>query len=279
MTWLYLLAAAVLAVLVYGMVWEAFAVRLTRVRMLCPRLPPKFDGFTLLQISDAHLEVFGRRERKVLKIAQKLTPDVVAITGDIAFGREAAKVMATIVQAAAASEGTYAVSGNADVRWPKSWAEVQEVLRAEGVEFLLNRHVILRRGEAQIILAGVEDPHTGLDDLPKALEGAPPNTFIFLLAHSPCLTIGAVEMGVDVMISGHTHGGQLRLPFVGPLLTRSGHGKELSSGYYPTSRLASFLEVDPGNLQVFVSRGIGSSFVPLRLLCPPEVTLIELVRG
>lgn len=268
--------AVIAALVAYGMGYEPFAVRLKRIRLLCPRLPREFDGFTVLQLSDLHMSQMGRRERNIHRLVRRSRPDVVALTGDLASDDVAARDMMRIVQDAEPRSGVFAISGNADLRYEEEWLGVKRVLRGCGVEMLENGHRVITRGDAQIVVAGVDDPHTGQDNLKKALSGAPEETFILLLAHSPVMTVGAVEMGADVVLSGHTHGGQVALPLVGPLLTRSGHGKKLASGLWGGKKLRSALELDPRWTQVYVSRGIGSSFIPLRFLCPPEVALFEL---
>ncbi len=268
----------VVFIVVYAVFVEAFWVRLTRLRLECPRLPIEFEGFTILQISDLHMGNLGRRERGAHRAAYGLKPDITVLTGDLAFHDVAARDLMKIVRGAGAKEGTFAISGNSDVRHPVEWAAVKRVLTTEGVQLLENQHVVMERSGARIVVAGVDDPHTGLDDLPQALNGAPRDAFTLLLAHSPAIAVPAIEMGMDVVLSGHTHGGQLVLPFIGPLMTRSGHGKDLASGLFKGSKLRRIVEVDPGITQLYISRGIGASFLPMRFLCPPEVTLIELAR-
>lgn len=247
--------------------------------MWCPRLPESFDGFTVLQISDVHMEKMGLRERRVARLIRGLTPDVVAITGDLAGDGPSGEALAQIALESQPRLGVFAISGNSDVRHPEQYREVQAAMRSLGVVFLENEHRALERGGEKFVLAGVEDPHTGLDDLNKALEGAPPGAFIFLLAHAPSIAIPAIEKGVDCVISGHTHGGQLALPFLGPLFTRSGHGKALAAGHVYGQKLKDAVEVDPGVTQIYVSRGIGASFLPVRFLSPPEVAIFTLRRA
>lgn len=269
---------ALVALVVYAVLIEPFAVRLRRVTMWCPRLPESFDGFTVLQISDVHMDKMGLRERWVRRLVCGLKPDVTAITGDLAGDGPSGEALAEIALGSMPRIGVFAISGNSDVRHPEQYREVQAAMRACGVVFLENERRILERNGEKFVLAGVEDPHTGRDDLNKALEGAPPETFTFLLAHAPSIAIPAIEKGVDCVISGHTHGGQIALPFVGPLFTRSGHGRGLAAGHVYGEKLKKTVEVDPGLTQIYVSRGIGASFLPIRFLSPPEVALFTLRR-
>ncbi len=273
-----LIGLAVPAGLAGLMVHQAFSPSLVRRQVPCPRLPPEFEGFTILQLSDLHMMHTGRRERIIRRLVRDLRPDIVALTGDLTQDEAAARELAGIVRAAGAREGMFAISGNADVRYPLVWEGVKRVLRDEGIAVLENGHRVLRRGGSAIVVAGVDDPHTGLDDLRAALYGAPQDVFTLLLAHSPSIIAAAVEAGCDLVLSGHTHGGQIVLPGYGPLLTRSGYGKRLSSGLFSGERLGRIIGTDPGRTRLYISRGIGSSFLPLRLLCRPEVTLFRLMR-
>ncbi len=266
----------IFTLLFYALFVEPYAIRLNRITMACSRLPEAFDGFTILQITDIHTSKHGIRERLLHRITRGLHPDILAITGDIAYDGASAEFLARTARDVGAREGMYAISGNSDVRYPDLYAEVRTTLIASGIRFLDNEHAVLTRGEGQIVLAGVEDPHTGLDDLHKALAGVSKDTFVFLLTHAPSIAIPAIEMGVDAVISGHTHGGQLAVPLHGPVFTRSGHGKGLAAGHVYGQELRETLEVDPAYTQFYVSRGIGSSFLPIRFLCPPEVTLFTL---
>lgn len=276
--WLTGAAAVGVALALYATLYEPFAIRLRRLRLVCPRLPAGLDGFTILQLSDLHMSKTGRRERRVARLIRGLSPDIVAITGDLAFDDVAGRDLARMALEARPRHGVYAISGNADVRHPDYFAGVQRVMREAGVRFLENEHVVLSRNGDRLIVAGVDDPHTGRDDLSRAVLDAPPDTFLVLLAHTPAIAVGAIEVGADVVLSGHTHGGQLALPFIGPLYTRSGHGKGLAAGLVGGTKLRNTIGVEPGATQIYVSRGIGSSFLPLRFLAPPEVALIRLAR-
>lgn len=274
-----LTATVAAALAIYATAYEPFAICLRRLRLTCPRLPAEFDGFTILQLSDLHMSKMGRRERRVTRMIRDLSPDILAITGDLAFDDVSGRQLAAMALGARPREGAFAISGNADVRHPESYAGVRRVMREAGIRFLENEHVILRRGGASIVIAGVDDPHSGRDNLGRAVEGAPDDRFMLLLSHTPAIIVAAIEVGADVVLSGHTHGGQLALPFIGPLYTRSGHGRGLAAGLLGSESLRKVIGVDPERTQVYVSRGIGSSFLPLRFLAPPEIALLELRRG
>ena len=125
----------------------------------------------------------------------------------------------------------------------------------------------------------MDDPVNDKDDLAAALRGVPDDRFTLLLMHSPDGIAEAVMRGVDVVLSGHTHGGQVRLPFFGAPHTHTLLGRRMSDGYYAGRRLRRAIGIRPGRTQLYVTRGLGVSGLALRFLAPPELTLITLRRG
>jgi len=135
----------------------------------------------------------------------------------------------------------------------------------DNVTVLRNDFTIISRGNCSIVFAGVDDPYAGRDDLYKALYGVPRNYFIVLIAHSPQI-IDKAKGKVGIILSGHTHGGQIVIPFYGPVMV------PLPREY---RRYVSGLYVI-GDTYMYVTRGIGTSIYPIRMFCPPEITLIKL---
>jgi predicted MPP superfamily phosphohydrolase len=158
-------------------------------------------------------------------------------------------------------------------------------LRARGLTVLLNENTSLCLHGTGVTIAGVDDPYYGFADLDEALAGAPlHDVFTVLLAHSPQIAAPAARAGVDLMLSGHTHGGQVRLPLLGPLKTQNSLGRKMDHGMFDRERLSRVLGRDPGgDMVTYVSRGIGTATFPgvslaPRLLCRPEVALLTLRR-
>jgi predicted MPP superfamily phosphohydrolase len=180
----------------------------------------------------------------------------------------------------------YAILGNAEHKLMLAERKqfVAEI-EALGIRVMLNEHqeIILR--DEPVNLVAVDDPYYGYADLPVALEGMPPTSerFTLLLAHSPQIATQAARAGIDLMLSGHTHGGQVRLPLVGPLKTQNPLCRRLDMGLFDRQRLTDTLGYDPGgDLTVYITRGIGLANLPgivwaaPRFLCRPEVTLLTL---
>jgi predicted MPP superfamily phosphohydrolase len=139
-------------------------------------------------------------------------------------------------------------------------------LERMGIRMLINEGLELRHNQDSLWLIGVDDPHYyGCDDLPGALRGIPPEAFKILLVHTPELIKEAEACGVDLYLCGHTHGGQVCLPLIGPIIANTNCPRQYTRGIWKYK-----------NLQGYTSPGVGTSGVPVRFFCPPEIGLIEL---
>lgn len=273
-------AAGVLGLLGYAAAIEPYAVELVRLTLRVPRLPSAFAGYTILQISDLHMRQMGRRERIVRSLVQSLPQvDLVAVTGDMIHTTRGIEPFLELANSFQARDGVYAIFGNSEhkngVR-PNAFAQA---LEQQDIHPLMNSHVIIRRGEARMALVGVDDPVSSMDNLSEALNGLPSELCTLLLMHTPDGIAEAIVRGVDVVLSGHTHGGQIQLPFFGAPYTHSILGRRMSSGLYSGRNLRRIVGIRPGRTQLYVSRGIGVSGLALRFLTRPEVTLITLQQG
>ncbi|MDQ3918144.1 MAG: metallophosphoesterase, partial [Acidobacteriota bacterium] len=231
------------------------------------RLPRDLDGLRVVQLSDIHNGPFtapGQIERAV-EVANSLEPDVVALTGDyVSHEREYAAPCAELMGRLRARCGVFAILGNHD-HWTDA-ALITDLFRAEGIRVLVNEGIRFEhpdRPGAALWLAGVDDTMVGLEDLPLALAGSREDELKLLLAHNPMILRRAARAGVDLILSGHTHGGQVTW--------RS----ESSPSGRPRRRLLRGLGRQ-GATQIYVSRGLGTVVLPVRYGCLPEVSLLEL---
>lgn len=245
--------------------------RVRTVEIAHDGLPEALDGFTIAQISDLHVSRTIRRRfvERVVGAVNALAPDVVAITGDLVDGTvpELGAEVAPLAQLAG-REGTFFVSGNHEY-YAGVHAWLAEVRRL-GIRVLQNEHVVIERGGAKLMLAGVSDFSAGhfershASDPEAALRGAPLDAAIrVLLAHQPRSAAAAARAGFDLQLSGHTHGGQF-LPWNFFVRLQ----QPFTAGLH---RL--------GRLLVYVSRGTGYWGPPKRLGAPSEITRVRLVRG
>ena len=273
-------AAGALGLFGYAVGIEPYALELVRLTLQVPRLPPELEGYTILQVSDLHMRKIGRRERIVRSMIEALPPvDLVAVTGDLVHTPRGMQPFLELAKTFQSRDGVYAVFGNSEHKNGVRPFAFSQLLEANHIHPLMNTHAVLARGEARLALAGVDDPVSGMDSLADALQGIPEDMCTLLMMHSPDGIAEAVVRGVDIVLSGHTHGGQVSLPFYGAPYTHSLLGRQMSSGYYAGRKLRRVVGIRPGRTQLYVSRGIGISGLALRFLTRPELTLITLQQG
>lgn len=274
------IGATALGLLGYAAGVEPYAVETVRLTLRLPRLPQAFDGYSILQVSDLHMSQIGRRETLVRSLIEQIGPvDLVAVTGDLVHTQRGIAPFLALAQSFHARDGAYAIFGNSEHKNGVRPHAFARTLADSGIPPLMNSHVLLTRGGAQIALAGVDDPVNDLDRLPQALSGIPEGACTLLLMHSPDGIAEAALLGVDLVLSGHTHGGQIRFPLIGAPYTHSYLGRRMSNGLYLGRALRRVIGIRPGRTQLYVSRGIGISGLALRFLTRPELTVITLRRG
>jgi hypothetical protein len=244
-------------------------------------LPAAFEGMRVAQLSDIHLEEYTEPFflRRAVERINSLRPDAVFITGDFVsdgplprrFSLYAARQCANILSELQCTE-RYAVLGNHDVVVGPE--EIADVLTANGTRVLVNASLPLQRSGGRVWLTGVDDPVNGNPDLDLAIPASirnVPNEPVILMCHAPDyaddLLAHPAGGAVQLMLSGHTHGGQIRLPIVGALQLPP-LGKKYVDGWFRF-----------GELQLYVNRGLGTVGLPFRVDCPPEITLLTLRKA
>jgi len=240
-----------------------------QVKIPIHQLHPALEGFKIVQLSDFHLDPFFQIEmlRTAVSMVNALQPDLVVLTGDyVTKIGDAIFELAPLLAGLNARYGVYASLGNHDVR---SRAKViKSGLRQARLPLLVNAGLPITVGQGQLYLAGLDDGLWGRPSLKEALINCPPATPVILLAHEPDLVDQvATDVRVALQLSGHTHGGQIRLPGLGAL-TLPSLGSKYVQGLY---RVRS--------TWLYTNRGIGSIRIPVRMNCQPEITEITLVAG
>lgn len=261
----------------YSALIERKALVVNRLELQFSRLPKAFDGFTILHLSDLHLSHWWELERRIESAIKGFEhePDLLVITGDLAVNSRGARLLKEFLSRVRPGGVSHAVYGNTEHKGEYGRGR-REDLVCEQIRILTNEHILIERDGEKIVLAGVDDPFTFNDDAKKALDGAPKDAFKLLLAHAPSVAGDAADEGVDLILSGHTHGGQVRFPVVGVLYPHLKKYRKLVQGLFEGETLAKILKKDPSEMKVYVSNGIGISNLPIRFLCPPEITVIVL---
>lgn len=268
-------AAVLVPALLIWLLWANSSPAATQVTVASGALPEAFEGFKIAHVSDLHNAVFGRKNEKLLSLIRAAEPDIIAITGDLIDSRHTDIDSAlAFVEAAAEIAPVYYVTGNHESRL--DFDEIEPRLIAAGARVLRNEAEDIGRGGERIRLAGIDDPSfirtggTAEERAAAELEqlGDGGGTFTVLLAHRPELVEVYAEYGAGLVLSGHAHGGQVRLPLLGGLYA-PGQGllPEYDSGLYSL-----------GETQMVVSRGLGNSVAPLRVNNRPELVIVTLSR-
>ncbi len=269
----------VIVLLVCAVAWGNKALKLNELTIESEKLPEAFDGFRIAHVSDLHNDEFGKDNKKLLKLLEKSDPDIIAVTGDLIDSYTTdVEIALSFMEKAQQIAPCYYVNGNHEGRVLSDYQALKDGLEESGVVILENETLLLEKAGESICIAGVSDPGFETDYLYGDTEGVMrkhlselvdnKDKFHLLLSHRPELLDVYADFDVDLVLSGHAHGGQFRLPFVGGLYApNQGLMPEIDAGLYKKD-----------NTNLIVSRGLGNSLFPFRLNNRPEVILVTLER-
>jgi hypothetical protein len=262
--------AIILAFLIYSCLIEPRWIEVTHHDVYLKRLPPEFDGFKILHLTDLHARFWGWREQRVTDWVAQQDAGLVAVTGDVMVHPFRGADVTRLMTALNHRLPVWFVLGNHDVRDNSHLPDLLQEWREQGIHVLRNDHQRIERNGSALFLVGVDDPHLFLANLSKSLKDVPQDACKILLAHSSDVYEEAAHAGVDLILSGHTHGGQVRLPFIGALIANTRKApRRYAAGLFKVAE----------HTQLFVSRGIGHSTLPMRFLCRPQIAVLTLRRA
>lgn len=279
---LYIAAAIVLfiAFLAAYTVWANTALETTEYKIKSENLPNAFNGFRIAQVSDLHNSEMGKNNKKLLSALEKAKPDIIVITGDLIDSRRTnVDISLSFAKKAAEVAPCYYVTGNHESR-VSQYTELKKGLKNAGVDVLENKSASIAKDGEEITILGVDDPSFKTDYLLGDLEQnvisstlkelvKNDGTYKVLLSHRPELFDVYVGAGIDLVFTGHAHGGQFRLPFLGGLIAPG-------QGFFPKYEAGVFTQ---NTTSMVVSRGIGNSIIPLRINNRPELVVVELEKA
>ena len=272
-----LILIVLFAAIIAWVIWDNNRITVTEYTIKDAEIPENFSGYRILQISDLHNAEFGEDNEILLNQISRLHPDMIVITGDLidsyhtnvdislAFIREAVKIAPT-----------YYVFGNHEVRIPESYTLLKDGREKAGV-VVLDQPVTLEKDSQTITLLGVADPSAMSSDsrfytqiVGSILNAKMPEETVYsiLLCHRPEVFDAFIENGIDLAFTGHTHGGQVRIPFIGAIFSPD-------QGLFPKYDSGLFTEKDT---TMIISRGLGNSSFPFRVDCPPEIVVATLMH-
>ena len=272
------LIVSVLVILCLGIwtLWGNIALEVNEYEIVSDRIPEAFAGFRIAQVSDLHNKDFGEGYGQLLTLLSEINPDIIVVTGDLIDSRQTdLDVALEFAWQAGKIARVYYVSGNHEARIPE-YEDLKIGLVKAGVVILENQKVEITREGESITLMGIDDPsfqedylfgdsesvaRQAIEDLKNESDG-----YTILLSHRPELFDLYVETEMDLVFSGHAHGGQFRLPFIGGLVAPN-------QGFFPEYDAGQFAE---NTTSMIVSRGIGNSIIPIRFNNRPEIVIVKL---
>jgi hypothetical protein len=256
---------------------EPRRIETTYHEVLAEDLPPELDGLTICQVSDIHITAHGRHEDAIAQAIRSVRADLYVLTGDMILFQEGIAAFFNWLDAMGDSlRPAIAVLGNAEHKSFVRGEEVVQGLEERGVPTLNNRVIQYPVRGVTLQIVGVDDPHTEHSDFACAFQEATPDCWTLLLCHSPDGAADLRGRRADLMLSGHTHGGQIRLPLLGALMSNTKRVKRLTAGWYSGEELRRRAGGEVGSTRLYVSRGLGTSNFPYRFCCCPELPIFTL---
>jgi predicted MPP superfamily phosphohydrolase len=263
--------------------------RTRRERIVIPSLAAELEGYRILHVSDIHFDKKVGRNRRLWEVLHNDTADIVLITGDFITHDSYIQSLGEFLEGSRARDGVYGILGNHDYYYrtlwqhvrhsifgkqyrPNDWQNLVRLLQRIGIKVLINEQVSIKSSNgSKIFIEGTDDPVLGRPEIHDPNPDYQEADLTILLSHSPDILYASSikKKSFDLLLSGHTHGGQIRLPGVGPLLTGTRYARR-----HETYGLFRSLN----GMAVNVSSGIGYSLMPVRINCPAEVILLELSR-
>lgn len=277
----FIVLAAIVAILILLIIWIAYGntdLEIYKYNVKSEDIPSEFDNFRIVQISDLHNAEFGENNEKLLLMLKQADADIIAITGDMIDSRNTdIDVAISFAQKAVNIAPVYYINGNHESRVLGEYEKLKQGLTDTGVTILENSSADITIGDETISLIGINDPTFRMDIVDDTMEQniahqlvnvIPDNdNYKVLLAHRPEY-FDVYAGNVDLVLSGHAHGGQFRIPFIGGLVAP---GQGFFPEYYEGSHIKE-------NTEMIVSRGIGNSIIPFRINNKPEIIVAELTK-
>lgn len=243
--------------------FDLHSIAVKRYSITITKLPIEFQGFTILHLTDLHSKEYGDGQRNLIELINRQHFDAVAITGDLVDKSNPSMDPAISLLKGLKSKPVFFVPGNHE--WWTNY-QIKSPLEDQGVHILENRCFKYIIGDSHIWIMGVDDPYLGKDQLDRSFEGVSDSEPKILLAHAPNIFSKAIKGNIDLVLAGHTHGGQVRLPLVGAVVAPG-------QGLFPEFDYGKFTS---SSTNMIINGGLGESVLPIRFYNSPEIVLITL---
>lgn len=262
--------------LIFFLYFQNNSIETTNSTLSSKRVPASFDGYKIVQLSDLHSKSYGNNHDRLIKKVKKVNPDLVVFTGDLVDSKKYDKeISLTLMKELIQIAPVYFVTGNHEW-WSGKFSSLEDSLLEIGVKVMRNEADLITIEDDSIQIIGIDDPAIvgeGIDDrnitgdaIMNAMEGVEQDIFNILLSHRPELFTLYSEYGLDVVLSGHAHGGQFRIPFVEGVIAPN-------QGFFPKYTAGKHIS---NNTVMIVNRGLGNSIIPLRIFNRPEIVVLTL---
>lgn len=257
-------------------IWQNNSIVISNYNYESTEIPFAFNDFRIVQISDLHNKNFGKEQSKLLEKVESLSPDIIVVTGDLIDRRRYnLEIAMSFINKAVKVAPVYYVSGNHEA-WSGKYSEIEKKLIEAGVNVINDTNIEIRKGDERIQLLGLSDPaflttnyidETDTSSVEEYLDNWSRSVgFKILLSHRPELFDLYSKNNIDLVFSGHAHGGQIRIPFIGGLIAPN-------QGFFPKYTSGSY---NSDKTTMFVSRGLGNSLFPVRVFNRPEIISVTL---
>ncbi|MFC1736434.1 metallophosphoesterase [Candidatus Hydrogenedentota bacterium] len=270
---LFLLLVCILLTL-YAFLIGPYSIKVEEITIHNSALSSVLEEITVVALSDLHMRGDKKLETRLVETVNALDPDLILITGDFTGLYDRVTVDLSALKSMKAALGIYGIPGNSDYsmkingEYNEDFMEERlDNIRAQGVELLLDERRDLSIDGKILHIVGVAHGNSSDVRLEGLLVGVPRGKPIIVLSHFPQIISEAEKEGTSLVLAGHTHGGQMSLPLIGPLVVKSGFGRTYYRGHYRVL-----------DTHLYVNRGVGTSFVHARFMCPPEVTVLKFVE-
>ncbi len=267
-----------LIVIIIYLYFENNYIKITNIDIVDSKIPSEFKDFTIVHISDLHNKQFGKNQKNIISKINKISPDIIVITGDLISSYSTnLDIAIDFINNAIKVAPIYYVNGNHESRLPEDYNSLKSQMKSAGVNILENSYSSISKENSKINIIGINDPsfdalqlygYTDQQIISKDLEKLTNNSdeYTILLSHRPELFDTYCSYNINLVFAGHAHGGQIRLPFIGGVIApNQGFFPQYTSGLY-----------QKGNTNMIVSRGLGNSAFPFRINNRPEIVVVKL---
>lgn len=268
----------ILILIIIYLYFENNYIKITNIDIVDSKIPSEFKDFTIVHISDLHNKQFGKNQKNIISKINKISPDIIVITGDLISSYSTnLDIAIDFINNAIKVAPIYYVNGNHESRLPEDYNSLKSQMKSAGVNILENSYSSISKENSKINIIGINDPsfdalrlfeYTDEQIVSKNLEKLTNNSdeYTILLSHRPELFDTYCSYNINLVFAGHAHGGQIRLPFIGGVIApNQGFFPQYTSGLY-----------QKGNTNMIVSRGLGNSAFPFRINNRPEIVVVKL---